>query len=66
MRRSRLACARCKDEGWVCEAHPDKPWRESIGGCECAPGVPCPDCNHDAADPPGFAVVIDGDGDKRN
>jgi ribosomal protein L30E len=43
-------CKRCLGIGWVCETHPDKPWAKQLqNGCECGPGVPCPDCN-DLAD----------------
>jgi hypothetical protein len=40
-------CQRCDGEGWVCESHPDKPWREGhdFRGCVCDAGVPCKDCN---------------------
>lgn len=60
-------CDRCKGEQWVCEAHLDKPWRDA-DGCTCAPGVPCPDCNagDEPSDPPGFEVIVDASGDKRN
>jgi len=41
-----MACNRCKDVGWVCENHLDKPWdRDLPEGCECGAGAPCPDCN---------------------
>lgn len=32
-------CGKCA-EGWVCEAHPDKPWPHD--GCP-GPGTPCPE-----------------------
>ena len=32
-----LTCGKC-DEGWICEAHPDRPWPHD----DCAgPGIPC-------------------------
>lgn len=36
-------CSICHGERWVCEAHPDKPWRDGKG-CGGEPGVPCT-CN---------------------
>jgi hypothetical protein len=36
-------CARCHDEQWVCENHPDRSW-DHAEGCGGA-GMPCPDCN---------------------
>jgi hypothetical protein len=45
-------CFRCDDCGWVCEAHPERPWQGPLA-CECgAPGAPCPDCNssHDISE----------------
>jgi hypothetical protein len=40
-----IFCARCANERWVCEAHPDRPW-DGEHGCPCgAPGSPCPVCN---------------------
>ena len=56
-----IYCARCANERWVCEAHPERPW----GGehdCRCgAPGSPCPVCNKVDAEtvpamPDGFVV----------
>lgn len=41
-----MKCAKCGDAcGWICEAHPDKPWPHD--GCG-APGTPCdePGCEH--------------------
>lgn len=61
-------CLRCDNTGWVCEAHPERPWKDSPGGCHCgAPGNPCPVCNRaDDADtapdlPPGFVVETERD-----
>ena len=53
-------CAKCQDVGWVCEAHPDRPWSKTIeGGCQCGARMPCPDCNPaaDAAHPPQRVVA---------
>lgn len=36
-------CPTCKGIGWVCEAHPDKPW-DRLQGCVCDAGAPCA-CN---------------------
>lgn len=57
-------CETCKGEGWVCEGHPNKPWRETDGGCQCGAGMPCKECNpcdYDSPprDPPGFKVILD-------
>ncbi len=37
-----MKCKLCKDEGWICEEHPDKPFGHD--DC-CGWGDPCPDCN---------------------
>lgn len=60
-----MTCKTCSDEGWVCENHPDKPWRTD--GCECGAGMPCADCNPcDEHTPPrmgpGFKTIVDKDG----
>jgi|EndMetStandDraft_8_1072994.scaffolds.fasta_scaffold16872_4 hypothetical protein len=40
-----VACARCQDTYWVCEAHDDRPW-DGPHACGCgAAGAPCPTCN---------------------
>jgi hypothetical protein len=40
-----MKCALCEDCGWVCEAHPDRPW-EGKDACTCGgAGAPCPSCN---------------------
>jgi hypothetical protein len=40
-----MKCWLCEDCGWVCEAHPDKPW-EGEEACTCGDiGAPCPECN---------------------
>ncbi|CAL77436.1 conserved hypothetical protein [Bradyrhizobium sp. ORS 278] len=39
-------CLLCGNVGFVCEAHPDRPWIDGPAGCRCgAPGDPCPLCN---------------------
>jgi|RhiMethySRZTD1v2_1073278.scaffolds.fasta_scaffold879700_2 hypothetical protein len=44
-----VTCNRCHDVGWVCERHLDSPHaNELANGCECASGVPCPDCKRHA------------------
>jgi hypothetical protein len=58
-----MKCARCRDVGWVCERHDDKPWEHD--GCGGA-GMPCPDCNVSNEDnpprlPEGFQVDEDLD-----
>ncbi len=49
-----FACKDCRDTGWVCEAHPIKPWAgPRFCGCG-AGGMPCPKCSEDGewnADP---------------
>lgn len=41
-------CLCCKDTGWVCENHLDKPWGETgvEGSCNCGAGTNC-SCNPD-------------------
>jgi hypothetical protein len=38
-----LKCPRCRGEGWICEAHPDR--RDGHDSDCIGPGIPCPDCN---------------------
>jgi hypothetical protein len=39
-------CTQCRNARWVCEEHPDRPWGEVEGACDCgAAGMPCPECN---------------------
>jgi hypothetical protein len=38
-----MKCANCDGDQWVCEAHPDVPWRGGEGCCGGA-GMPCT-CN---------------------
>jgi hypothetical protein len=63
------ACDRCGGTGWVCENHPDRPWRgfsNRADACDCTgAGAPCGLCN--TADPPdmsrtGMKVTVDKDG----
>ena len=36
-----MTCERCRDSGWICEAHPD----QRFGHDACTePGDPCPEC----------------------
>jgi hypothetical protein len=62
-----MKCLVCEDIGWVCEAHPERPW-EGPHGCGCgAAGAPCPWCNEPAeGETPrmaeGFKTVVDKDG----
>jgi hypothetical protein len=37
-----LVCKLCRDQRWVCEAHPDKPMEHDCCG---GAGMPCPTCN---------------------
>lgn len=40
-----MTCKVCKDVGWVCENHPERPW-EGPEACKCdGAGAPCPACN---------------------
>ncbi len=60
-------CRICDGVGWVCENHPDKPFKGLSGrldACSCGAGMPCT-CNESAErpeTPPGFTVVIDENG----
>jgi hypothetical protein len=43
-----MACLVCDNTGWVCENHPDRPWRgnsQRADACECGAGMPCELCN---------------------
>lgn len=43
-----MACERCGGDGWVCEAHPDRPWPHD----DCSgPGIPFPACQIPGARP---------------
>ena len=43
-----MACLVCDNTGWVCEEHPDRPWRgtsQRADACDCVRvGMPC-ECN---------------------
>ena len=55
-------CMGCKDTGWVCEAHPNKPW-SGPSACLCgAPGMPCHTCCPDVSEekPPDVSRVFTG------
>jgi hypothetical protein len=48
----KVKCARCRDIGWLCEAHDDLPWDgEHACGCGAA-GMPCTSCNPSDKDHP--------------
>jgi hypothetical protein len=73
-----IHCARCENQRWVCEAHPERPWGSECG-CPCgAAGDPCPICNRSDAQtvpavPHGFVAeaardfdpLLDSDEDDR-
>jgi hypothetical protein len=41
-------CFLCEDCGWVCESHPERPWR-GVYACGCgSAGAPCPSCSRPA------------------
>jgi hypothetical protein len=62
-----MKCAVCEDCGWVCEAHPDRPF-EGERACTCGgAGAPCPRCNAGDEDtepraPKGFKTEFDKKG----
>jgi hypothetical protein len=62
-----MKCFVCEDYGWVCEAHPDKPF-EGEHACTCGgAGAPCPSCNESDEDtepraPKGFKTEHDKKG----
>jgi hypothetical protein len=40
-------CPTCRDARWVCENHPDRPWKGESNhesACDCGAGAPCPLC----------------------
>lgn len=48
-----VLCQRCDSTGWVCEAHPDRPWgglSKRADACDCHPGDECPVCNRELAE----------------
>jgi hypothetical protein len=65
-----INCLNCKDIGWVCEGHTDKPWSD-IEYCCGAPGIPCEICNDcDYDNPPRmpneFVKILDKEDGWRN
>lgn len=64
-----VKCTICEGLGWVCENHPNKPWTERDGGCQCGAGMPC-ECNRpngeDTPDIEGVFVEIDFDPKRLN
>jgi hypothetical protein len=62
-----MTCRLCKDTGWVCERHPERPWDgDQACGCSAA-GMPCVRCNPSDLDnpprpPAGTRVVFDKEG----
>jgi len=57
-----MACRICDDGGWVCENHPDRPWRgtsQRADACECGPGMPCEVCNPSGGidEPPAISPI---------
>ena len=61
------SCTVCDGQGWVCENHMDKPWKEFSereDACDCGAGAPCVWCNpcdkeKPPKDPPGFKINMD-------
>lgn len=47
------ACQICDDGGWVCERHPDRPFKGTsitTRSCTCGgAGMPCRDCNAESS-----------------
>jgi len=62
-----MICWRCDGTLWVCENHPEPPWKgEHACGCGAA-GMLCPICNpSDEQSPPkmpsGFKIEVDKKG----
>lgn len=59
-----LPCPDCKGELWVCENHPNMPWRRP-NGCMCGAGAPCK-CNPSGPNqmlrnPPGWKTLCEVD-----
>ena len=66
-----MMCTMCDGTGWVCENHPDRPWRgtsERADACDRGAGMPCELCNPSGGidEPPAkypiARVTIDGGG----
>ena len=53
-------CFLCEDCGWVCESHPERPWR-GVYACGCgSAGTCCPSCNRPAdGEVPGSSFTPD-------
>jgi hypothetical protein len=50
-----MKCITCDDTGWVCENHPDRPWKgfsKRFDASGCGAGAPCELCNPSNADHP--------------
>src|SRR5258708_35371476 len=54
-----MKCSRCEETGWVCEAHPDKPWE---GEHACGPRCNPSDENVAPRPPKGFRTEFDKKG----
>jgi hypothetical protein len=61
----------CDNTGWVCENHPDRPFKmfsKRFDACDCGAGAPCERCNpYDTDHPPdmsrtGMRVTLDKKG----
>jgi hypothetical protein len=66
-----MTCVVCDNTGWVCENHPDRPWKgfsKRFDACDCGAGAPCDLCNPSDGDHPpdmsrtGMKVDIDDNG----
>ena len=58
-----MRCSVCDGTGWVCENHPDRPWRgpsPGADGCECGAGMPCEHCNPCGGidEPPAISTIV--------
>ena len=53
-------CSNCDRTGWVCETHPNRPFKmfsKRADACECrGAGVPCPVCNTGETDVPAAGI----------
>jgi hypothetical protein len=62
-----MKCTLYEDCGWICEAHPDRPWHGE-DACDCGPpGMPCAWCNRASEGqaprmPEGLKTEFDKDG----
>jgi hypothetical protein len=58
-----MACLNCDNTGWVCEEHPDRPWRgtsQREDACDCVKvGMPCEACNPSGGidEPPAISPI---------